>query len=119
MSGREASALCGIHPRVYVDPWRPLGADRREWDAWAATFPEWCKPLAGREQPWFRVAGVAYWASVGVGCGTCRAWIDEGKTRMATAAPNWRLLKMRLATLHGVAVGAVELRPNLPVWVTK
>lgn len=115
----EPKALFGAFPRVYVDPLRPELAGELDRVAYAARFPDWCKPVFGREQPWFRVGATVYWGSGGRGCGRCRAWIDEGKSKVVASASHWRDLKMRLATLHGVAVEAVEIRPNLPVWVFK
>lgn len=114
---RKRYPLFGEYPRGYVDPFAPEVSGREDRERYAASFPDWCKPMPGREQPWFRVNGVLYWASVGKGCGTCRAWDDVDKSIVVTSAPNWRLLKMRLASLHGLSVGAVEVRPNLPIWV--
>lgn len=119
MSAFKPPPLFGQHPRPFVDPFEPALAGSADRARFAASFPDWCKPVQGVEQPWFLVAGVPYWASQGHGCGSCRAWVDAQKSVMVGSAPTWRLLKFMLAGRHGVLADSIEVRPNLPIWVQR
>lgn len=81
-----------------------------------AGWPSWARGY-GDEFPWYRVAGVVYFATLRRGHGAlCAVHLEHTLSPPVLYAETWQVMLELLAERHGVTVADIEISPRVKPW---